>query len=131
MPTRADPSKPRSGGRPLALVTGASSGIGDAFARALAGTGVRAQAPCPGLTLTEVFRQAGSDTSALPSFLWMEPAGVVSESLRALDHGDVVCVPGLGNRALATLVGLLPHAAGARLAELVTGRVREGRRPSR
>jgi short-subunit dehydrogenase len=77
----------------------------------LEGTGVRVQALCPGLTHTEIFSSAGADTSALPSFLWMEPEEVVQESLDALEGGPVIFVPGLGNRALSTLIRVLPHAA--------------------
>lgn len=76
---------------------------------------MRVQALCPGLTHTEIFEQARVDTSRLPGFLWMEPEAVVEESLRTLDRGEVVCVPGLGNRALSSLARLLPHSASGRI----------------
>jgi short-subunit dehydrogenase len=81
----------------------------------LAGSGVRVQALCPGLTHTEIFEHAGADTSSLPELLWMEADEVAEASLDALVGGPVLFVPGLGNRALSTLVRLLPHAAARRI----------------
>lgn len=87
----------------------------EALHEELRGTGVAVQALCPGLTHTEIFEKAEVDTAGLPAFLWMEPDAVVAESLAALERGDVVCVPGLGNRALSSLARLLPHAASSRI----------------
>lgn len=99
----------------------------EALHEELRDTGVRVQALCPGLTHTEIFSRAGADASGLPSFLWMEPDAVVEESLAALRRGTVVCVPGLGNRALTTMTQLLPADAARRIAALITGRIkREG-----
>lgn len=98
----------------------------EALHEELRGTGVRVQALCPGLTHTEIFERARVDTSGLPEFFWMEPGDVVAESLAALDRGDVICVPGLANRALSTLTRVLPHAAASRIASLFSERwVRE------
>jgi short-subunit dehydrogenase len=98
---------------------GATKAFVNSFTEALhgelRGSGVRVQALCPGLTHTEIFEQAGVDTSGLPGFLWMEPVAVVEESLAALDRGQVVFVPGLGNRAVSSLVRVLPHAASSRV----------------
>ena len=91
----------------------------------LRGTGVRMQALCPGLTHTEIFDRAGADTSELPEFLWMEADAVVAESLAALACGTVVCVPGIGNRAISTMAQILPHEVQLRLASLFTTRVKE------
>ncbi len=78
------------------------------------GTGVRVQALCPGFTRTEFQRRAGIDTSSLPSFVWMTPEAVVEASLNALRSDTVVCVPGLANRALATLAAAVPHRLASR-----------------
>lgn len=98
---------------------GATKAFANSFTEALdaelAGTGVRVQALCPGLTHTEIFEQAGADTSTLPEILWMEPSDVAEESLDALDGGPVVFVPGLGNRALSALIRVLPHVASRRI----------------
>jgi hypothetical protein len=88
---------------------------------------VRVQALCPGLTHTEIFARAGADVSGLPSFLWMEPEEVVAESLSALERGTVVCVPGFGNRAVASLSRLVPHELSRRVAGVLVRRVK-GRR---
>lgn len=67
----------------------------------LAGTGVKAQALCPGLTRTgfmhtEEYRDFSYD--AVPGFAWMEPDEVVDASLAALGRDRAIVVPGLGNR---------------------------------
>jgi short-subunit dehydrogenase len=87
----------------------------EALHEELRGSGVLVQALCPGLTHTEIFDRAKVDTSGLPRFLWMEPDAVVEESLSALERGETVCVPGLGNRALSSLARILPHAASGRI----------------
>jgi short-subunit dehydrogenase len=106
--------------------------LSEALHEELRGTGVRVQALCPGLTQTRIFEAAGADVSALPRLLWMTPEAVVEESLAALARGRVVCVPGLGNRTLASLVRLLPHAASAPVAAALTRRLvaRAGRTPA-
>jgi hypothetical protein len=48
---------------------------------------------------------------------------VVEASRAALARGEVICVPGLGNRTLASLVRLLPHAATGRVAAALSRRV--------
>lgn len=90
--------------------------LSEALHEELRGTGVRVQALCPGLTHTEIFEEAGVDVSSVPRFLWMTSEAVVEASLAALRRNEVICVPGLGNRTLASLVRLLPHAATGRLA---------------
>jgi len=114
---------------PRFAVYGATKAFVNSFTEALhfelAGTGVRVQALCPGLTTTEIFTRAGADTSGLPGFFWMEPEAVVEESLAALAKDGVVCVPGLGNRALASLARALPHAVSSRIAQQITGRVKQ------
>ena len=82
-------------------------------------TGVGIQALCPGLTHTEIFTQAGVDASRLPRFLWMEADAVVDASLAALERGEVICVPGLGNRALSSLSRLLPHTVSRQVARVI------------
>jgi len=73
----------------------------------LSGTGVKAQALCPGLTRTgfmhtEEYRDFSYD--AVPGFAWMEPGEVVDASLAALARDKAIVIPGLGNRLfVATL----------------------------
>ncbi|MDI6845502.1 MAG: SDR family oxidoreductase [Candidatus Saccharicenans sp.] len=67
----------------------------------LAGTGVKVQALCPGLTHTEFHQVAGMNKEAIPDFLWMKADRVVRISLRTLGRNKVTVVPGAGNRLIA------------------------------
>lgn len=67
-----------------------------------AGKGIRVQALCPGLTLSE-FHDAPEYAKyhlkeRIPRWLWMSPAKVVASSFRALGENQVVCIPGWINR---------------------------------
>ncbi len=77
----------------------------------LAGTGVRIQALCPGLTHTDFHEVIGMDISGLPGFLWMSAPDVVRISLRALSRRKVVCIPGLRNRLITAPMRCAPTAA--------------------
>ncbi|HEX3607705.1 MAG TPA: SDR family oxidoreductase [Candidatus Dormibacteraeota bacterium] len=92
----------------------------EAVATELRGTGVRAMALCPGPTRTEFGDVAGvaEDFGRLGP-LFMTADGVVGAALRAFDHGDVICIPGVHNLAGATAVRLLPRFAVRRLMEPV------------
>lgn len=94
----------------------------EALHEELRGSGVRVQALCPGFTRTEFQERAGVDASRIPSFAWMEPAPVVEASLAALRRGDVICIPGLGNRALAAFTRSVPRALTRRISELIARR---------
>lgn len=78
----------------------------------LRGTGVQAQALCPGFTRSEFHRRMKVSSDRLPAFMWMQAPAVVRVSLRALDRGGpVVCIPGLRNRLLVVLIRLFPRRA--------------------
>jgi short-subunit dehydrogenase len=117
---------------PYASIYGATKAFLNSFTEALheelRGSGVGVQSLCPGLTHTEIFAKAGADVSALPAFLWMEPEEVVAASLLALERGTVVCVPGVGNRALTSLSQLVPRGVTRRVARALMQRVKP-RRP--
>lgn len=82
----------------------------EGVAAELRGTGVQAQALCPGFTVTEFHRRMEVSTSGLPGFMWMSPESVVRASLRSLDRGGpAVCVPGLGYRMLVGLIRITPR----------------------
>jgi short-subunit dehydrogenase len=70
-------------------------------------TGVRVQALCPGLTRTEFHDRLRIEKPAiidrLPTALWMTPEEVVSESLKCLERGRTICVPGFKNRFIVAL----------------------------
>lgn len=83
------------------------------FSRALAGEvqkkGVKVQALCPGFTITEFHDEPGrpgAGRAGIPRFLWGPAPAVVADSLRALDRGQVVCVPGFINRVIFWLARL-------------------------
>jgi short-subunit dehydrogenase len=75
----------------------------------LRGTGVQVQALCPGFTRTEFQERAGIDVSTIPEVAWMDASEVVEASLSGLRRGEVVCVPGVLNRLLATAVTTIPR----------------------
>ena len=82
----------------------------EALHEELRGTGVAVQALCPGFTRTEFQERAGIDVSDIPSFAWMSPDAVAEASLSALRRGELICIPGLANRALMTLTSALPRS---------------------
>ena len=80
----------------------------------LIATGVRVQALCPGFTHTEFHDDLREfDKARTPKILWMPAEAVVDASLRGLARGEVVCIPGIGNRLIAAIGGspLVPLAA--------------------
>lgn len=75
-----------------------------ALQQEVAADGIHVQALCPGFTRTEFhdgMARDGFDPGRVPGELWMESADVVRESLAALGDGNVVVIPGEGNRAMA------------------------------
>lgn len=111
---------------PLNATYGATKAFVNSFTESLheelRGSGVRVQALCPGFTRTEFQERAGIDTSGIPSFAWMTAAAVVDSSLAGLERGEVLCVPGFGNRLLATTVGALPRALVRRVSGIAVRR---------
>jgi short-subunit dehydrogenase len=63
----------------------------------LLGSPVTVQALCPGFIYTEFHdtpEYSRFSRQSVPRFLWMTPQQVVSASLRSLNHGKVICIPG-------------------------------------
>jgi short-subunit dehydrogenase len=85
----------------------------------LRGSGVQVQALCPGFTDTEFHETPAYGPSGIkeriPRFLWMSSEAVVAASLKALERGEVVCVPGGIYRAFAAVARLGVVNAIARL----------------
>lgn len=91
----------------------------EALHEELRGTGVRVQTLCPGFTHTEFQQRAGVDATQIPRLAWMHAEVVVEVALKALERGQVVCVPGGLNRLMACLMRVLPR----RLLGWVAGRL--------
>lgn len=91
----------------------------EALHEELRGTGVRLQALCPGFTKTEFQMRAGIDRSRVPGPLWTTADQVVAGSLRALERGNVVYVPGWHFRLVGALSSTAPRALVRRVSGLV------------
>ena len=71
---------------------------------------VKVQALCPGFTMSEFHDTLGVDRGKIPRFMWMQADIVVEASLRGLERGAVVVVPGVIYKIGAALMTHLPHA---------------------
>ena len=87
----------------------------EALYEELRGTGVCLQLLCPGFTRTEFQDRAGVDASSLPNAAWMTAEAVVEASLRDLEKGELICVPGVANQVMRRLQGVLPRSLVRRL----------------
>ncbi len=79
-------------------------------------SGVFVQALCPGFTYSEFhdtapFRTSGFRRDSFPPFMWQTADQVVTASLNSLGSGDATVIPGIHNRALAGLEGIIPRSA--------------------
>ena len=82
----------------------------EALAEELHGTGVTATALCPGPTASGFQAAAGMERSKLVSGRKMPSAAEVAAfGYKAMQRGDVVAVPGLRNKAMATSVRFAPR----------------------
>jgi hypothetical protein len=96
----------------------------EGLAAELRGTGVRAQALCPGFTHSEFHQRMDADTRTIPSWLWMNAGRVVESSLRNLERGGpVVCVPGIRYKLAVFLFRHMPRRLIGHLARLRAGRM--------
>jgi uncharacterized protein len=69
---------------------------------------VKAQALCPGFTLSEFHDTLGMDRSPIPKSLWMTAEFVVEESLKAQDRGEVIVIPGWRYKMVVAGLKILP-----------------------
>lgn len=107
---------------------GASKAFVNSFTQAVheeaRGTAVRVQLFCPGFTRTEFQtrnRRSGPPRPGwhIPGWAWQTPEQVVDASLRALDQGRAVCIPGIHNKAIAALGSKSPRTLVRRIAGVV------------
>jgi uncharacterized protein len=79
----------------------------ESLAEELKGSGVTVTALCPGVTATSMLTtaaQASSELNKLPAILVGSAEEVAQQGFEACQRADVICVPGLLNRA-ATVAG--------------------------
>jgi uncharacterized protein len=76
-----------------------------------AGSRVRVQALCPGFTVTEFHDVMGMDRNTVSRSMWMSAEEVVAASLRGLDSGKIIVVPGWRYKLICILLKLLPASA--------------------
>ncbi len=75
---------------------------------AVIGSPVKVQALCPGYTRTEFHDASGIGREHVPSAWWMSAEDVVAASLRGLDGGNPVVVPGRRYKFYVILMKALP-----------------------
>jgi len=75
---------------------------------ALMGTGIRVQALAPGFTVTEFHSRLGADFTKAQR-KWMRAEELVEISLKALEKGRVVCIPGVKRWFLVKFASVLPR----------------------
>lgn len=85
-----------------------------AVSEELRGSGVRLQLLCPGFTRTEFQDVAGVSTERIPDFAWMTPEAVVDASLEALRKGELLVIPGGGNKVMGAVIRALPASLARR-----------------
>ncbi len=81
----------------------------EALHRELAGKGVRVTVLCPGPVPTEFQARAGQSMAEFPRILTRSAQQVAAEGYRGLMAGRRLVVPGLPNKAVTTLLRLLPR----------------------
>ena len=83
----------------------------EGLAMELLGTGVKAQALCPGFTHTEFHDRMKIDKSkGIPGWAWLNADRVVRESLdEAFGHGPTVVIPGKRYKALVLALRYMPQ----------------------
>jgi short-subunit dehydrogenase len=92
------------------------------------GDGVQATALCPGFTFSEFHDVVGNRAlvSKLPSYLWMDADTVARGAYDAVMEGRAVFVPGVVNRAIASVMSFVPEPVALQLIARQTRRYRVG-----
>jgi short-subunit dehydrogenase len=74
-----------------------------------AGSPVRVQALCPGFTYTEFHDVLKIDRNFISRGWWMSAEEVVAASLRGLEQGKLIVVPGLRYKLMVLMLRLMPR----------------------
>lgn len=84
---------------------------------------------CPGFTFSEFHDVTGTRArmNKLPGFLWQSAEAVVGEGIAAVEAGRAVQVTGRVNRAIKTLVKLMPDRLASHLVRRQSHRWRQAR----
>jgi short-subunit dehydrogenase len=82
----------------------------ESLATELEGTGVTVQALCPGNIPTGFQQVAGTEHVAFTRTPSMSAEDVAEASLRALERGTLIVIPGRRDRAMVALQRLVPRA---------------------
>lgn len=98
--------------------------LSEGLAGGLEGTGVRIQALCPGFVRTQFHERAGIEMSSIPNLMWLEVDDVVEASLKDLEDGKIISVPGIQYKVLTTAGRLIPKSAVRKISNVV-GRGRD------
>lgn len=83
-------------------------------------------AVCPGFTYSEFHDVTGmrATVSQMPKWLWMDAETVARQGVDATERGEIVYINGRVNRAIKTLVKLLPDGLALRLVQRRSRRFR-------
>lgn len=98
--------------------------LSEAMSMAVAGTGVRVQALCPGFVRTEFHQRAHIDMSSTPAWAYVDVDLLVRESLADLRHDRVLSIPGPLYKSVYLATRLLPRSLVRRAASRVKSRGR-------
>lgn len=97
---------------------------GIAMELAARGSKVRVEALCPGFTLSEFHDVIGMDRSAIAKSLWMTADFVVEDSLKGLERGEIVVIPGWKYKLIVTGLKWIPDGLRRKLMARGTRRYR-------
>ena len=97
-----------------------------AVSEELRGSGVRLQLLCPGFTRTEFQDVAGFAKENIPDFAWMSADAVADASLEARRKGELLVIPGGGNKLMGALFRAIPAAVARRVGAAMLRRTQSG-----
>lgn len=98
--------------------------LSEAMSMAVAGTGVRIQALCPGFVRTEFHDRARIDMSTTPAWAYVDIDLLVRESLADLRRNRVLSIPGPLYKAVDLATRIVPRALLRRAASRIKSKGR-------